>query len=227
MLNSPLYFMSYVKRRVGYAEKLVVNNEGTILSYHLKKNLWVEKNIGYTYLTDDLGADLEAAMLARRELLPGKNTPEGILTKYDNTPFQKLIRQIEKYDSPILINLGLYLLQFGEDTVNKINDWLFNAVIAYEKDGKNHDFTLCVGDSGITVHCNRDPINTFEPKLTVHATGRKYILKANHWFGLCVDPLDYTIRYVLELNDPWEKSEDMERVIKGSIASSVSGSSNV
>ena len=213
MLNSPLYFLSYVKRRVGYAEKLVANNEGTILSYHLKKNLWVEKNIGYIYLTDDLGADLEAAMLARRELLPGKSIPEGILTKYENTPFQKLIRQIEKNDSPILINLGLYLLQLGEDTINKFNDWLGNAVIAYEKDGKNHDFTLCVGDSGITVHCNRDPLKTFEAKLTVHTTGRKYILKANHWFGLCVDPLDYTIRYVLELNDPWEKSEDLDRLV--------------
>jgi hypothetical protein len=213
MLNTPLYFLSYVKRRVGYAEKLIANNEGTILSYHLKKNLWLENKVGYIYLTDDLGADLEAAMLARRELLSGKKIPEGILTKYENTPFQKLIQQIDKNDSPILINLGLYLLQFGEDTVNKFNDWFGNAVIAYKNDGKNHDFTLHVGDSGITVHCNRDPFKTFEKKLTVHTIGRKYILKANHWFGLCVDPLDYTLRYVLELNDPWEKSEDLDRLV--------------
>ncbi|MFA5667712.1 MAG: nuclease-related domain-containing protein [Balneolaceae bacterium] len=214
MLNSPLYFLSYVKKRLGYAEKLVANNEGAILSYHLLKNLWVEKNIRYNYITDGLGADLEAAMLARRELLPGKSTPEGILTNYKNTSFQKLIKQIEKNHSPILINLGLNLLQFDEDTVNKFNIWIGNAAIAFKKDGKNHDFTMFDGDSGITVHCNRDPLKIFEPKLTAHVTGRKYVLKANQWFGLCVDPLDYTIRYVLELNDPWKKSEEMERVIK-------------
>jgi hypothetical protein len=165
------------------------------------------------YLYDDFSADLDAVMLAKRESLPGEIILQGIFTKYENTPFQKLIRQIENDDTPILINLGLYLLQFNTESVNKFNAWMSKAVTAFKRDRKNHDFTMYDGEIGITVHCNQDPLNKFEPKLLAHVNGRKYILKANYWYGLCIDPFDYTIRYIIELNDPWEKSEEMESIV--------------
>ncbi len=42
MLSSPLHFLSYVDRRTGYTDKLMASHELTILSYHLKRNLWVD-----------------------------------------------------------------------------------------------------------------------------------------------------------------------------------------
>ncbi len=41
MLSSPLQFLSYVDRRTGYTDRLMASHELTILSYHLKKNLWL------------------------------------------------------------------------------------------------------------------------------------------------------------------------------------------
>lgn len=67
MLPSPLRFLSYVNRRTGYSERLIANHETVILSYHLRHNLWIEKDVGLLMLSDDLSADLDVAMAARRD----------------------------------------------------------------------------------------------------------------------------------------------------------------
>jgi hypothetical protein len=43
MLETPILFLSYVNRRACYQEKIYAGHELTILSYHLKRNLWFEK----------------------------------------------------------------------------------------------------------------------------------------------------------------------------------------
>ncbi|MGB4780929.1 nuclease-related domain-containing protein, partial [Candidatus Methylomirabilis sp.] len=58
-LNSPLYFLSYINRRVEYADKVMSSHELTILSYHLKQNLWVEPEYDLVHLEDDISADLD------------------------------------------------------------------------------------------------------------------------------------------------------------------------
>jgi hypothetical protein len=70
MLDSPLYFLSYVNRRVGYSDKLMASHEMVILSQHLKRNLWIEKKYKMVLLEDDIGADLDVAMSVRRDQCP-------------------------------------------------------------------------------------------------------------------------------------------------------------
>lgn len=94
MLNSPLYFLSYVNRRTQYADRVNSMNELTILSYHLKKNLWLDDEYDFVHLHDSIAADLDVAMMTRREGLPGKATPEGILTQNKDTVVAKIIKQI-------------------------------------------------------------------------------------------------------------------------------------
>lgn len=80
ILPSPLYFLSYVDRRVGYDDRVMASNEHVVFAYHLKKNLWLEKDVETTGLMDDWGVELDLAMLARRTGVPGAKVPKGILT---------------------------------------------------------------------------------------------------------------------------------------------------
>src|SRR6266496_4255554 len=67
MLDSPLYFLSYVNRRAGYYHKLLASHELVILSYHLKRNLWLKKEYNFILLEDDFLVDLDVAMSVRRD----------------------------------------------------------------------------------------------------------------------------------------------------------------
>ena len=210
ILNSPLYFMSYIKRRVDYAEKIHVTNEGVILAYHLKNNLWIEGKTNLMHITDDWSAELDVAMLARRESLPGKKIPDGILSKYRDTHFENLINQLSRNYHPAAIELGMFLLQLGEGTVMKMNEWLEMIKIRCLKDGLNHDFSIAAGNSGISVHCNKEKLNQFVPRLNAHVLGRKYLTKSDQWFGVCVAPDELKFKYVIEFNEPWHQDKKMD-----------------
>lgn len=121
MLHSPLYFLSYINRRVGYGDSILADNELTVLSYHLKTNLWLDPRSNLLWLTEDIGSDLDAAMLARRAGLPGKKTPDGILTRIKGTPLGQVIEQIEYVDDPSSIDFGFLLLTLEKDIILGLN----------------------------------------------------------------------------------------------------------
>ena len=216
MLSSPLHFLSYVDRRTGYTNKLVASHELTILSYHLKKNLWVDDEHDRVMLEDDISADLDLAMLVRREGIPGKGTPEGILTRFSVTALGRMVKAIEARPDPATIDLGFTLLKLGEDTVLEVSaviDQLAKLGIA---DGKNHDVTVGLGSggTGLTIHCNDDPIEVAGPTLQRHCHARKYTEHAQTWFGVCVRPSDQALRFGLNLDFPWEQDDAMDALTK-------------
>jgi hypothetical protein len=110
MLATPLLLLSYLNRRAGYQEKVWASHELTILSYHLKYNLWFEKQYDIVQLHDDISADLDIAMMVRREGAPGPRTPDGILTRIGDTRIGKIVREIEARPHPATISLGFTLL---------------------------------------------------------------------------------------------------------------------
>jgi len=67
MLESPLYFLSYVDKRTGYADKIIASHELVLISQHLKRNLWFEDKYDTILLEDDILADLDVAMSVRRD----------------------------------------------------------------------------------------------------------------------------------------------------------------
>ncbi len=213
ILNTPLQFLSYIKRRVSYAEKILATNEGVILGYHLKNNLWVEDKTNYLYITDDWSGDIEVAMLSRRESLPGNKIPDGILKKYKNTPFDTIIDQISESQNPAAIELGLFLLQLGEDTIKKMNEWFEMIKNRCLDDGMNHDFSIGAGEGGISVHCNEEELFEFDPRLSAHALGRKYLTKSDQWFGVCIRPNEFELKYIMLFDEPWKQSKEMEQFV--------------
>lgn len=100
MLDTPLLLLSYIERRVKYSEKLMAPHELTILSYHIKQNLWLSDEYNFVMLEDDISTDLDLAMMARREGIPGKRTPDGILTRLRTTTVGRFVQQIESRPDP-------------------------------------------------------------------------------------------------------------------------------
>ena len=216
MLSSPLHFLSYVDRRTAYTDKLMASHELTILSYHLKKNLWLDDEHDMVMLDDDISADLDLAMLVRREGIPGKGTPEGILTRFSATALGRMVKAIEARPDPATIDLGFTLLTLGEDTVLEVSagiDLLAKQGIA---DGKSHDVTvgLVSGSTGLTIHCNDDPIEVAGPALQRHCHARKYTERAQTWFGVCVRPMDQALRFGINLEFAWEQDCNMDVLTK-------------
>lgn len=214
MLETPILLLSYVKKRADYQEKIYAGHELTILSYHLKRNLWFEKQLDMIQLGDDIVADLDIAMMVRREGAPGPRTPDGILTRVSNTRVGKIVRAIESRPDPGTISLGFTLLMLAEDAVVNLSNAIDTMARRSASDGSHHDLTMPMGESaeGLTVHCNTYPIAFAGPKLEKHCFLRKYRAKAIRWHGICIAP-DASLRFGVNLEFAWQPEREMEEVI--------------
>jgi SEC-C motif len=70
------------------------------------------------------------------------------------------------------------------------------------------------GDTGLTIHCNDDPIEIAGPSLQKHCHARKYTEHAQTWFGVCMRPSDQTLRFGLNLEFAWEQNDAMDALTK-------------
>jgi SEC-C motif/Nuclease-related domain len=215
MLQTPLYFLSYIDRRTGYEDKINSMHELTVLSYHLKYNLWMDGKHDFIHLDDSLCADLDLAMLTRRDGLPGIETPEGILTKFKDTAINKIISEIETSEDPDTIDLGFMLLLLNEETMEQISSGIEQITSLVKKDGKHHNITIGMedGSTGLTIHCNPETETESRPQLKRHCNARKYIGRAKTWFGICLDSQNLKIKFVLKLENEWKYSEEMEAIV--------------
>ena len=68
-------------------------------------------------LDDDISMDLDLSMLVRRDDIPGKRTPDGILTRFAATTVGRFVKEIEAQPDPATIDLGYMLLTLSEETV--------------------------------------------------------------------------------------------------------------
>lgn len=212
MLESPLRLLGFVRQRADYAGRLGTAHELTVLSYHLKCNLWLEDEVDFVMLGDDIAADLDVAMGVRREGIPGKRTPEGILTKFSGTLFERLIQQIEQRAEPTNIELGFLLLTMGEETCRLLDEGLNQITSLTRADGKKHDFTVGIAAQGLTVHCNPAKDEAAATTLRNHCYRRKYMQRAKKWFGLCMDA-NADLRFGVTLDFEWKYSVEFEQEI--------------
>jgi hypothetical protein len=215
MLESPLRLLSYLELRSRFSGKLMVTHEHTLLSFHLKRNLWLNDDYDLVVLEDDIAADLDIAMAARREGLPGKRTPDGILTRIRGTAVGNIVAAIETLPDPSTIELGLLLLEMSEETVTELSRGIRQICAQSRADGKKHDITIGLGksSSGLTVHCNLADALSAKRLLRTHCEGRKYSQKADRWFGLALGP-DQSLRFGLQLEFPWVQDDHLDQLME-------------
>lgn len=211
MLDSPLRFLTYASLHAQHAGRLAINHELTALGYHLRMNLWLEKDVSFAMIGDDVAAELDLAMLVRRDGVEGPRTPEGILTKFAGTRFEDLIGQLEEKADEGLVDLGMLLMTLGEDTCRFIDKRLQIIIDTSSRDGRRHDFTVGVGSAsaGITFHCNPQVQGDARDAMAAYCHARKYVQKAQRWYGLSVDTTG-RMQFGLSLDYTWEHSAEME-----------------
>lgn len=209
MLESPLRLLSYVRHRVENMDRLTLSHELTALSFHLKRNLWIESKYNVVMLEDDIAADLDLAMMVRRDNVQGPRTPDGILTRLSGTWFEHLLQQIEKDPTPFSIELGLTLLTLSEDSCRTINRGLQFVTRQARSDGKVHNFTVGGKDGGITFHCNVESSESAMEKLGAYCELRKYAERAQRWIGVSLDHAA-NLQFGVILDYDWQQSDAME-----------------
>ena len=216
MLDSPLQLLSYVGRRTKYFDKLMAPHELTILAYHLKQNLWLTEEHDMVVLAEDISMELDVAMLVRRDGVQGKRTPDGILTRFPTMTLGRFVREIESRPDPATIDLGYTLLTLSEKTVIAVSKGIDEVARRAMSNGEAHDVTIGLGrgGTGLTVHCNNDPIDIAGPRLEKHCHTRKYTEEAKSWFGICVCPHDTSLRFGLNLHYKWERSDEMDSLTR-------------
>lgn len=214
MLSSPLRFLSYLSLRARCADKLLATHELTILGYHLKRNLWIEDQYDLIMMEDDLSADLDAAMIVRREGFPGPRTPEGILTRLQDTAVMRLLAMIDDRPDPAIMDFALFVLEAGEDTIRSMSNAMDDIRAATRAYGRQHDATFAIGDGGVTLHSSRLPAAESATLLRNHCRRRKYAQRAEKWFGLALDPDTGDVRLGVTLDQPWKPDPAMDEIVK-------------
>ena len=108
------------------------------------------------------------------------------------------------------------LLSLSGDTIEMINDGIAQMVKLGKNDGKHHDLTLGIseGNSGLTIHCNDDPISISGPRLEKHCERRKYALKAKSWLGICIGVKTSRLRFGITQESEWVQSDTMDEIVK-------------
>ncbi len=215
-LQSPLYFLSYIKRRVNYIEKISAVNELAIFAFHLKQNLWFQENKSKHTINESYCSELDTSMMVRRDKIPGKDTPEGILTKYQNTLFGQIIEEIQKSDDPCLVDFGLLMLELDSITVEDLNNGISELIALEKKDAKPHDLSIIINDgsTGLTIYLNRSFDNILKQRLEHFCLIRKYSSKAKTWYGLSINTMKFKIDYCVSCNFEWKHSDKMDVLTK-------------
>lgn len=216
MLSTPLRLLSYINRRSNYNDRISAVNEITVLGYHLSVNLWLSPELQMAILTDDVALNLDVAMTVRREGIPGPRTPPGILTRLRKNTAVKLLNGIERAKSPGLIDLGFLLLSISEDALRALGSSIDQIIRQTRKDGGLHDATLSFDRaSGITIHCSREPNASAAQALLEHCRKRKYVQKADSWFGLSVREDDGMPKFGISTREPWVPDPKLDDAVKG------------
>lgn len=219
MLSSPLHFLSYLHRRVNYAERILAVNEQAVLGYHLSQNLWLADEMNMAMMPEEWAMHLDAAMTVRRERVPGCRTPPGILSHLQGTIVGRILETIEHRSDPALIDLGFALLTLSSDALDDLNRGLREIAQKTRLDGKLHDLTLAIdgGDTGLTIHCSKQPHELAATMLEDHCRRRKYVYRAGSWFGLAVRADDGLPKFGINLRFPWERDPELDEATKGMV----------
>lgn len=216
MLQSPLQFLSYVNRRVNYADQLMASQELTILGFHLTQNLWVRPDINLMHLDDGFSAGLDIAMAVRRTGIKGAATPDGVLTRLKATTVGRIVKEIEIRSEPATIDLGFSILAMSEQAVNEIGCAVDRLAARTRADGQLHDATFAFKEGfGITFHCTDEPIHVAGSRLESYCRLRKYREKSGKWFGLCMNSSGPDVRLGVSLLFPWIQDAKMDEETKG------------
>ncbi|MCB5300556.1 nuclease-related domain-containing protein [Yersinia intermedia] len=217
LLDSPLFLLDYLYKRVSYIQSILSPHELVVLSAYLKQNLYFDEDLDMVVLEDDISSDLELIMLARREKRVNiSEVPLTILDYYKNTHVGYILKDIAYLQNIESLKLGFLFLSLGSDGLKDINSSIERMIELFKKDHAHHDVTLVFkkNKTGLTIHCNEFPVLTADSKLDEHCRKRKYTTKSDEWYGICFSPLKQRLRFSRYYKSEWQQSDCMDKVVR-------------
>ena len=215
MLPSPLRFLSYVTWRTRVGEIIRFASELATFGFYLQHNLLIDEKRDLPQIKESMANELCAAMLVRREGLPGEPIPKGILTMLDNTRFGKIIAEIEHDPNEFAVGLGLAILEMDEEFVAKVSVKIDELISNAGRTGRVPGLTIRMDhiDAGLTIHVNGQPRKEAEEKLCFFMNCHKYAQRAGKWFGLIIAPTTGQLRFGLKMKEPHAFDPKIEAAI--------------
>jgi hypothetical protein len=96
------------------------------------------------------------------------------------------------------------------EAADALNEGIRRIIEQTERDSGKHDVTIGLGGGGgLTVHCNRERPDKAGRLLTNHCIMRKYVQKADRWYGVLLDT-DGDPAFMTGLEFPWAFDEALE-----------------
>jgi len=214
LLTSPLHLLSYIARRTRYGDRLMAAQEMTILGYHLRHNLWFDDEQKLVHMDEGFSLGIDIAMAARRRALPGAATPPGLLTHHEGTTLSRILQEIQVRPEPAVLDQGFQLLELDGPTRDDLNRLIDGQAQQAARDGKPHSLALMFADkSGLTVLISAENDLEASQRLAVLTTRRKYLQKADLWFGLCLAPDQARLRFGMRLAEPWHQDDQLDAAV--------------
>ena len=144
-VKNPLYFLDFIQKRIRYFSRIITPNEFTILSVYLKENLCFPDNQDCILIEDDVCADIDTAMRVRRGGFTGDPNIDGILTKWKNHTFGKLIEHVSRSEQKEVLDVGFFLLSLNEDKARLLGNNI-EKIIQTHSNGKRYGISDIFGD---------------------------------------------------------------------------------
>lgn len=213
MLRTPLRLLAYVKQRAALFDRISSGHELTVLSYHLNQNLVLPHGYDFIQLGDDIGADLDAAMMVRRLGLRGPDTPPGTLTRFRGRPFEHLVGTLEHADDAAALELGFMLLSMGSGAAETIDRFLVESARRTRTDEAPSSFSVGDDHRGLTVQVGDADDAVGARQLEVVCVLNKYERRATQWFGAWLDRSG-ALRVALVLDEPWTASSQLDEAVR-------------
>ena len=188
--------------------------EMTILGYHLRHNLWFDDEQKLVHMDEGFSLGIDIAMAARRRALPGAATPPVLLTHHEGTTLSRILQEIQVRPEPAVLDQGFQLLELDGPTRDDLNRLIDGQAQQAARDGKPHSLALMFADkSGLTVLISAENDLEASQRLAVLTTRRKYLQKADLWFGLCLAPDQARLRFGMRLAEPWHQDDQLDAAV--------------
>lgn len=216
MLGTPLHFLNYIDLRARFGDSLLASHEFTLLSYHLKQNLWVDNEFNMMMLNDDISVDLDVAMATRRDGIAGIRTPKGILTRDYGPELNAILTGVERRSDPATTDFALFAMQINDLGIKQLCEGIAGIKQRAAKYNVLSDMTLLFSGAaaGLTVHCHPWLDPTAMHRLRDHCERRKYAQRASRWFDLGLSASDAGICLGVSLDSAWVQDPQLDELVK-------------
>ncbi len=193
-LDNPIYFLDYQQKRAKYFNNIRPNNELNIFGRYLTDNLLPgEIDDSPFHIPDIYSTVIEPSFLARRGYHDFANkTPEGMLTKFKGTYFEKIISELEYHiKKEGAIDFAYFLLNLHKEETNIYSKVCESMIKEINKIGKALNFTLDspTDKMGATFFVHPDDIEKAIENANFYCHMFKYNKKAKTWFAVLLNHL--------------------------------------